>query len=72
MQANTLSLEDREEISKKSIAEKVAAPDYWRNNLSILICVVKPEHGQSQVKDVPSTEGMALSLTTSELMAARI
>jgi diphosphomevalonate decarboxylase len=41
---------------------------YWIDNLSILVCVVKPEGDQDRVKEVPSTEGMALSLKTSELM----
>ena len=51
--------------------------NYWIGNLSILVCVVKPDRAQQaqglgQAKEIPSTEGMALSLETSELMAARI
>ena len=33
-----------------------------------MICVVKPEPGQSKIKEVSSTEGMSLSLKTSSLM----
>jgi len=45
-----------------------ATLDFWVENLSIIVCVVKPEKGQNTVKEIPSTEGMALSLITSELM----
>lgn len=33
-----------------------------------MICVVKPEPGQSKIKEVSSTSGMQLSLKTSSLM----
>ncbi len=37
-----------------------------------MICVVEPDHGQNQVKDVPSTDGMQLSMETSELLKLRL
>jgi diphosphomevalonate decarboxylase len=36
--------------------------------MQILVCVVKPEAGKSKVKETPSSEGMAISLETSDLM----
>lgn len=64
-------------VSKKAIAVPVqlASPEissYWMDILSILICVVKPEPGQSTVKEIPSTEGMELSLKTSDLLKGRL
>ena len=41
-------------------------------NLRILICVVKPDKGQNAFKDIPSTEGMKLSLQTSEMLRLRL
>lgn len=61
-----------EKCSHKSIATPVELEEdvlqYWIDNLQIFVCVVRPEEGQSGVKDVPSTKGMDLSLDTSELM----
>ena len=53
-----------EAVSRNSIAKKVdlCSLDFWVQNLRILICVVKPEQGKSAFKDIPSTEGMKLSL----------
>lgn len=38
----------------------------------MLICVVKPDANQNAFKDIPSTDGMRLSLATSELLQMRI
>jgi hypothetical protein len=38
----------------------------------MLICVVKPDANYNEVKDVPSTDGMELSMQTSELLKLRI
>ena len=46
--------------------------NFWLDNLAIIICVVRPEGGQSTVKETPSTEGMELSLKTSELLKGRL
>jgi diphosphomevalonate decarboxylase len=40
--------------------------------LSIFICVVKPLGDQKLQKDVPSTDGMKITLETSELMKLRL
>ncbi len=40
--------------------------------MSILICVVSPDQGQQEVKDVPSTDGMQLSMDNSELLKLRL
>lgn len=44
----------------------------WINELRIIICVVKPEKDKQLKKEVPSTDGMKLSLKTSELMRLRL
>ena len=54
-------------VSHQSIAKPwfIDKPDvlaYWQETLRLLICVVKPDEGQSTVKEVPSTEGMQLSV----------
>ena len=56
--------EDVEGVSRRAIAKKVEFDelDYWIENLKIFICVVQPEEGQNEFKDIPSTEGMKLSL----------
>ena len=37
--------------------------DYWFENLRIVICVVKPlGEGETFTKEVPSTDGMKLSV----------
>ena len=46
--------------------------DFWIKELSMLICVVKPDLNQNAFKDIPSTEGMKLSLQNSELLKLRI
>jgi mevalonate pyrophosphate decarboxylase len=46
--------------------------NYWLENMRIVICVVKPEKDKDFTKDVPSTEGMKLTIKTSELMRARL
>lgn len=63
-----------EAVSRKAIAKKVELRtlDFWLENLSVLICVVKPEAGKSAFKDIPSTEGMKLSLQTSEMLRLRL
>ena len=38
----------------------------------IFICVVKPEEGKNEFKDVPSTDGMRLSYENSELLKLRL
>ena len=48
------------------------ALDYWLENLRVLICVVQPEEGQNAFKDIPSTQGMKLSLQTSEMLRLRL
>lgn len=40
--------------------------------MSVLICVVKPESGQGVTKEIGSTEGMQLSMQTSELLKLRL
>ena len=54
------------EVGKKSVATRVELEneisDFWLKNLKVLICVVKPDGDQGQVKEIPSTQGMALSL----------
>ncbi len=68
--------EQPEEVSNKSIAQEVnlskASLNYWIENLSIFICVVKPLGDQKLQKDVPSTDGMKITLETSELMKLRL
>ena len=61
-------------MSRRAIAKKINFPslDYWLENLRVVICVVKPEAGQNEFKDVPSTQGMKISLQTSELLQARL
>ena len=66
-----------EEVSKASVAkqwflEQPDVLDYWHANLQLLICVVKPDEGQSTVKEVSSTEGMQISLKTSELLKLKL
>ena len=65
---------DVEAVSRLAIAKKVEfdALDYWIENLTIFICVVQPEEGQNEFKDIPSTDGMKLSLETSELLKLRL
>jgi mevalonate pyrophosphate decarboxylase len=46
--------------------------DYWCDTLRLLICVAKPDEGQSTVKEVPSTDGMQLSVETSELLKLKL
>ena len=61
-----------EQSSSQSISSPIQIHstilDHWIDNLAILVCVVKPEQGQSQVKEISSTKGMQLSLQNSELM----
>lgn len=45
---------------------------WWLDNLRLLICVVKPDPAQSKVKETPSTDGMQLSMQTSELLKLRL
>jgi diphosphomevalonate decarboxylase len=63
-------------VSNRSIATKVdisqESLNFWLSNLQIFICVVKPKDHESLQKDVPSTDGMKISLETSELMALRL
>lgn len=51
-------------VSKRAVAKKVCfdALDFWIENLRVLICVVQPEEGQNAFKDIPSTQGMKMSL----------
>ena len=51
-------------ISEKCIAKRFTFEEesYWLDNLRVIICVVKPSAGQNAFKDIPSTEGMKLSL----------
>ena len=55
---------DLVQVSKRAVARKIVfdALDYWLENLRVLICVVQPEEGQNAFKDIPSTQGMKLSL----------
>lgn len=46
--------------------------NWWLDNLSILICVVKPSAHASMTKETPSTDGMRYSLETSELMKLKL
>ena len=46
--------------------------NYWLENLEITICVVKPKEGKTFVKDIPSTEGMKYSYSTSEFMKMKL
>ena len=66
--------EDVEGVSRRAIAKKVEFDElnYWIENLKIFICVVKPEDGQNEFKDIPSTEGMKRSLATSDLLKLRL
>ena len=54
-QGSDLSLD----IGKKSVATRVELEDdisnFWLKNLKVLICVVKPDGDQGQVKEIPST-----------------
>ena len=67
-------MNEPEQVSKRAIAKKVCfdSLDFWVQNLRILICVVKPDKGQNAFKDIPSTEGMKLSLQTSEMLRLRL
>lgn len=62
-----------QEASSKSIATIIkldsdSALRYWIDNLAVLVCVVKPEPGQSKTKETPSTQGMQLSVENSDLL----
>ena len=61
-------------MSRQAIAKKIEFDElnFWIENLVIFICVVKPEEGQNEFKDIPSTDGMKLSLKTSELLKHRL
>jgi mevalonate pyrophosphate decarboxylase len=63
-------------VSDRSIAVKVPISaeslQWWLDNLQIFICVVKPQGSASLQKDVPSTDGMKISLETSGLMKLRL
>ena len=65
-----------ETVSNRSIATKVQLSEeslnFWLDNLQIFICVVKPQEHQNLQKDVPSTDGMKITLETSELMKLRL
>ena len=65
---------DIEQVSQRAVAKKVRlnALDYWVENLRVLICVVKPDEGKNAFKDIPSTQGMKLSLQTSDFLALRL
>ncbi|TNV77763.1 hypothetical protein FGO68_gene17449 [Halteria grandinella] len=68
--------EDAAKVSDQSLARAVElsqeSMEWWYNNLSILICVVNPGDAQTYQKDVPSTDGMKITLETSELMKLRL
>ena len=51
-------------VSRNSIAHKIEFDtlSHWVDNMVIFICVVKPEEGQNEFKDIPSTDGMRISL----------
>ena len=51
------------EVSRLAIAKKIEFEElqWWIDNMVIFICVVKPEEGKNEFKDVPSTDGMRLS-----------
>jgi diphosphomevalonate decarboxylase len=67
-------INEPEGVSKRAIAKKVCfdSLDFWVQNLRVLICVVKPDIGQNAFKDIPSTDGMKLSLKTSEMLRLRL
>ena len=48
------------------------ALEFWLARLRIFICVVKPQGDQSLQKEVPSTEGMKITLATSDLMRLKL
>lgn len=62
-----------DKVSEQSIATRFEfeQEQFWLDNLRILICIVKPEDGQAEVKDIPSTHGMNLSKMTSDLFKYR-
>ncbi|CDW88718.1 diphosphomevalonate decarboxylase [Stylonychia lemnae] len=66
----------KEELSRKSIAKQIdissESMNYWLDNLQIAICCVKPEKDQGLTKEIPSTDGMKITIDTSELMRARL
>ena len=61
-------------MSQLAIANKIDFEElqWWIDNMVIFICVVKPEEGQNEFKDVPSTDGMRLSYENSELLKLRL
>jgi diphosphomevalonate decarboxylase len=59
-------------IAKPWFKDEPETLEYWCDNLRLLICVAKPDEGQSTVKEVPSTEGMQLTLMTSELLKLKL
>lgn len=57
-------------VSSRSIAQQViledpTSLDFWLDNLSIQVCVVKPEEDQFETKKISSTKGMQLTMQTS-------